>query len=227
MASQNTMQAIAFDFDGTLADSKIDFSRMRATLRSVIEKYTTPPSDEGKYILEWLELAKAQLAESAPEKVELLHRDTMQAIIDIEVEAARNGSMFEGAVEMLTKLKSAGVSTYIVTRNCKEGVLAMLPDAETLCTGVFTRNDVSAVKPDPRHLLHALQVCGCAPEQSLMVGDHVMDIVMGKNAGALTAGITTGESDYMALYNAGADYVVDSLAELYAAIEHTLPGKKS
>lgn len=74
----------------------------------------------------------------------------------------------------------------------------------------------TAHKPDPEGLLLCMDQLGVSdPVQVVYVGDGVSDIVAGKNAGVKAAiGITHGFSDRATLENAGADYVIDSLAEL-------------
>jgi phosphoglycolate phosphatase len=59
-----------------------------------------------------------------------------------------------------------------------------------------------------------------------MVGDHPMDILMGKQAGAVTAGVTTGEGNHETLQQAGADYIADSLQELMQSIGPALAAAK-
>lgn len=41
-----------------------------------------------------------------------------------------------------------------------------------------------------------------------------IDILMGKNAGVYTCGVTYGNSDKDSLLEAGADYVIDGISEL-------------
>ncbi len=223
MPTQQYIRAVAFDFDGTLANSQLDFIHMRHQIRRVVSRYMSPPAEEGRYILEWLEHVQHQLAKKTPEQARQLQAEAMQTIVDIEVEAARRGHMFQDAPTVLHELKARGIPTCIVTRNCKEGVLTLLPDAYSLCTTVVSRDDIQEVKPDPRHLLHALTLCGHTPTNALMVGDHPMDIVMGIQAGTSTAGVTTGEADRRTLHNAGAQYVVENLSQLMQHIRHRLP----
>jgi phosphoglycolate phosphatase len=70
------------------------------------------------------------------------------------------------------------------------------------------------VKPHPEHLLVALQSLDVAPESSSMVGDHPMDIMIGKLAGALTIGVLTGYSTSDELMRAGADIIIDKAADI-------------
>ena len=79
---------------------------------------------------------------------------------------------------------------------------------------VLTRDEAAYVKPDPRHLLDALAVLGAAPERSLMVGDHPMDLATGKAAGTLTAGVASGRVSLADLQRAGADYLAEDIGEL-------------
>ena len=74
----------------------------------------------------------------------------------------------------------------------------------------MTRN----VKPHPEHLLLALQSLGVAPESSSMVGDHPMDIKIGKQAGTLTIGVLTGYSTSDELTKAGADIIIHRAADI-------------
>ena len=95
---------------------------------------------------------------------------------------------------MLTALKKRKIKAGVVTRNCQAAVTTVFPDIFDYFNTVITREMTSNVKPHPEHLLVALQSLGVAPESSSMVGDHPMDIKIGKHAGALTIGVLTGYS---------------------------------
>jgi phosphoglycolate phosphatase len=57
---------------------------------------------------------------------------------------------------------------------------------------LLTRDEVTAVKPDPGHLLAALRLLGVEPRRTLMVGDHPMDVQVGRAVGTRTAAVLTG-----------------------------------
>jgi len=46
------------------------------------------------------------------------------------------------------------------------------------------------------------------------VGDMNVDILMGRNAGAKTCGVTYGNGTREELEEAGADYIVDSMTDI-------------
>jgi phosphoglycolate phosphatase-like HAD superfamily hydrolase len=63
-------------------------------------------------------------------------------------------------------------------------------------------------------VLRTLEDLGIAAENTLVIGDMPFDILMGKNAGAFTCGVTYGNADRKSLEEAGADYIVDSIEEI-------------
>ena len=58
-----------------------------------------------------------------------------------------------------------------------------------------------------------------SPEQAIVVGDMPMDILMGKNAGVKTCGVTYGNASAETLLSSGADHVIDSISELIPILE--------
>jgi phosphoglycolate phosphatase len=124
-----------------------------------------------------------------PELAEMFHASAHGVVIEEEVAAARNASPFPGVIELLGALREADKRIGIVTRNCRPAVEAILANHPIPHDVLLTRDDVSKVKPDPDHLLQAARRIGLSLERALMVGDHPMDVVAGKAAGARTVGI--------------------------------------
>lgn len=80
---------------------------------------------------------------------------------------------------------------------------------------VVTCEDVSTHKPDPASLVMAMQRLGVTPENSLVFGDHAVDMQAGINAGVpVRIGVTHGFNGDKVLLDAGATGVVHSLDEL-------------
>lgn len=222
------VRAVVFDFDGTLAVPTLDFGVMRRAvadaMRVHLELHPAPrptsapahvPDPATLPVMEWIAHVTALLeAHGRSADAAALHADAHAAIRRVEVEAAARGSLFPFTRPMLAALAAMGVAVGIVTRNCPEAVRAVFPDVDTLCPCLLTRDDVPSVKPDPDHLLRALDALGRSPGEALMVGDHPMDIVTGHRAGTLTAGVTSGETPARALHDAGAHVVAADCAAL-------------
>lgn len=100
-----------------------------------------------------------------------------------------------------------------------------VPETGALTAAVEAVTGVAAVyagKPAAHFFAYAMEDCGFAPEQSLMVGDNYStDIIGGKSAGMHTVWLTLDqvllEEDQRAYSQA--DIIVRNIAELYRGIE--------
>jgi phosphoglycolate phosphatase len=135
-------------------------------------------------------------------------------IEQIELEAAENGNLIDGTRELLHELKKRGIKTGVVTRNCCAAVNQVFPDIRLYVDSVITRDHTPLVKPDPEHLRLSLKEIQVAPEFASMVGDHPMDIKIGRDVGVLTIGVLTGASSQDDLILAGADIILEKAADL-------------
>ncbi len=209
------IEAIVFDFDGTLAELTIDFSEMKKRLKALGRAFIDPlPVCDDMPALEWVDFIANCLSEDDPDLGKEFHTRCRFLIITMEVEAARNGTLFPFTCEMLSGLRSSGIKTGIITRNTASAVRQMVPDVDSISGCFLSREDVKNVKPHPEHLFKALEIIGVKAENTLMVGDHPMDIETGKNAGAMTAGVATGRMSVAELKEADPDYVATNCAEL-------------
>lgn len=81
---------------------------------------------------------------------------------------------------------------------------------------VITCDDVATHKPDPASLELAMSRLEVAPGESMVLGDHTVDMKSGINAGVeQRVGITHGFNDRKTLLTSGATDVVDSLDEIF------------
>ncbi|WP_461863484.1 HAD family hydrolase [Thermococcus sp.] len=81
---------------------------------------------------------------------------------------------------------------------------------------IITRDDVNAIKPEPKIFLHALERLGVEPEEAVMIGDSLQQDVYGaKNVGM--TGIWINRKDEKG-YNF-ADFEIRTLHELRKVME--------
>lgn len=78
---------------------------------------------------------------------------------------------------------------------------------------IVTREKVENGKPHPEPFLKTVDKIGIPAENCLVIEDSDNGIVSAKKAGCVTVGITT-YFDKKKLKSVGADYIVDSFAEL-------------
>lgn len=213
------LDAVVFDFDGTLAELVIDFSAMKDLVARFAAGHLAevPPAD-GLPALEYAGRLAGRIAAVSPEAVEAFSRDVARGIRDQEIEAAAKARLFPATRKALARLARAKVKVGIITRNCRAAVLTVFPDLADYAGVLVARDDAARVKPDPRHLLDALGVLGARPERSLMVGDHPMDIATGRAAGARTAGVASGRTSLEELARHGPDYLAPDVGVLVAML---------
>ena len=182
------LKAVIFDFDGTLAETNIDFGKMRQRIYELVREWGLweDGMGEGRYVLEVIEAAKGKLS---PERAEAFGRAAERVLIEVEMESVGPAAPYEGVPEALQMLLDHGYRIGIVTRNARECIdhfLARHPLPHEVC---LTREEVELVKPDPQHLLAALEQMGLQPGDVIMVGDHRSDIECARAADARCAGV--------------------------------------
>lgn len=210
-------EAVLFDFDGTLAPN-LDLPDLRRRVIDFVLTHDVPEAVfEGRYIVEVLDTAAAWLTGRGADAV-AFHRRGHDLIRDFEVAAARDTRPYQDAVWTLERLRGHGKRIAVVTRNCRDAVLTVFPDLEAHCDAVLTRDDVTHLKPDARHLSAALLRLGTEPRDGIMVGDGQLDMKTGRAAGLFCIGVLTGSSDLDGLEQAGADAVIERAGDLADAL---------
>lgn len=210
-----SLDAVVFDFDGTLAKLNIDFLQMRKAVLRLINSFgISTDGIRDLFVLEMIEAGRIAMSQNKPGQESSYRRQTADLIEHIEIEAAKKGNLFDGTREMLHELKSRKIKTGLVTRNCQSAINHVFPDIFTYFDSVLTRDQVLLVKPHREHLLLTLQELQAAPECTSMVGDHPMDIKIGHDVGVLTIGVLTGASSRQELVQAKADLILERAPDL-------------
>ena len=210
-----TIRAVVFDFDSTLAETHIDFAEMH---RRIVRHLKDWGLWEGawagrRFVLELIDLGAAKLA-AQPERQRQFLDEAERHLQAVEVAGYEGAALFPGVFEALRKLRERGFKVGIITRNCRECVTALIEEAALPHDVLLTRADVARVKPDPLHLTAALEAMGVAPGDALMVGDHPTDIECGLAAGAMTAGVLTGNTTREQFAASGAEMVFEGVADV-------------
>ncbi|CCO23077.1 HAD family hydrolase [Maridesulfovibrio hydrothermalis] len=215
------IEAIVFDFDGTLAELTIDFSDMKRKLKALGSAFMDPLPDKDELpALEWVDYMADCLSNDDPDLGKEFHTRCRFLIISMELEAARTGNLFPFTCEVLNGLGESGIKTGVITRNTGSAVREMVPDIDKISGCFLSREDVENVKPHPDHLFKALEMIGVSATSSLMVGDHHIDIETGKRAGTMTAGVATGRVSIDELNKADPDFVAADCAELIKILKN-------
>lgn len=209
--------ALLFDFDGTLAPN-LDLAAMKAQVIALTRRWRVPDAEfADAYIVEITELATAWLTQHqgrAPARQ--YAQEAAELIRDFELTAAARTNPFPAAPTLLAKWRSLGRASAVVTRNCRAAVLATYPKLEAHTDRLLARDDVPHLKPDPRHLRLAVQALAVDPVPSIMIGDGLMDMQIGRALGMYCLGVESGSSGRSALREAGAHWVATDIGALLA-----------
>ena len=207
-----SITAAVLDVDGTVATCPYDFDAMRAAVARVAARHSIDATSLGvRGIIEQIDLVADRLGDDA----ETFREEADAAVKAIEVTAARGASLLPGAQETLAELQRSGLAVALITRNCREAAEIVLRDCNGCHSVLLTRDDVPLAKPHPDHVFRAIAALGRVPNQTVVVGDHDYDMQAGRAAGVrLSVAVRTGNRPDEALRAAGADDIIDTLADL-------------
>lgn len=188
--SAHTVRGVIFDLDGTLVDSALDFSAIRAEL-------DFPP---GIGLLEHIDTLDDPRAQAAAHQVILKH----------EMAGAMRATWMPGARELVQRLHDGGLPVAILTRNAREVVAATLDIMALPFDPLLTREDCPP-KPKPDGLLHIARQWHLSPGELIYVGDFRFDLEAARNAGMRSC---LYRNQRNADYAHEADWVIDHFDEL-------------
>ncbi|HBP31270.1 MAG TPA: HAD family hydrolase [Advenella kashmirensis] len=177
-------QLLAFDFDGTLADTLPWFDTV---LASVAQKYgfRNPAEDE---------------------KEQLRHRDVRHILSTLDIpfwkapailmefrqrmqEASPDVHLFEGIEQALAALKHAGYQIAVLSSNSEINVRRTLGRATEFIDQYRCGSDLFG---KASRLKTLYRQTGCTPETCLLIGDEIRDIDAARESGCHAASVAWG-----------------------------------
>lgn len=225
-----------FDFDGTLFDTHESISQtIKLTFDALLSTQTPPEAEIYRLIASGAGLADTFKA-LHPSPGEFTPTDEDEWIEKYRALYSTHGQSlikaFPGAKDLLTELNSYKVPIAIVSN---KGVAAVKTALERNDLAGYVPEDLiigdktsgAKRKPDPASYVDVLaptlrERYGAGelePEKVLVVGDTVADIQFARNIGSKVCWCRYGYGDREACQELGADFVVDSLAEVVGIVK--------
>jgi HAD superfamily hydrolase (TIGR01509 family) len=164
-----SIKAVIFDLDGTITQPYFDFDAIREEIGL--------PRDSGP-ILEAMETMPPQQRQRAE-----------QILYDHEQEAVTKSKLNTGAEETLSRLRGAGISIGVLTRNKRTNAFAIARKHNLEFDAVIGRED-GPVKPNAFGVLQLCRQFGVTPAETLLVGDYLFDLLCARSAGAVAVLLT-------------------------------------
>ncbi len=193
------IKAVIFDLDGTITQPYFDFDALREEIGLA--------KDSGP-VLESMEKMTAQQRQDA-EKILYYH----------EQKAVTESKLNANAKQTLSALRTAGIHIGVLTRNRRSNALAIARKHKLKFDTVIGRED-GPVKPDAFGVLRICGQFGVKPEETMLVGDYLFDLLCAKAAGAVAVLLANhNQADEFAEH---ADFCIDDISRILEIID----GKK-
>jgi HAD superfamily hydrolase (TIGR01509 family) len=162
--TEQSVNAVLFDMDGTITRPILDFGAIRRAIGVT----------DGVPVLEYLD------------RLDPAGRERGYAILEqFESDAAEKAEFHEGVAELLSFLQEARIPIGLVTRNSRRSIEITL-ERLGLRVAVSVGREDAPVKPSPEPALLAARQIGVEPANCLFVGDYDFDVITGVAAGMRT-----------------------------------------
>ncbi|MHC4292923.1 MAG: HAD family hydrolase [Planctomycetota bacterium] len=158
------IKAVIFDLDGTLTQPFFDFDAIREEMGL--------SRDAGPV----LEVMKSMTDRQRQAADTILYEHEHRAVVQ--------STLNPGAKETLDWLRQSGINIGVLTRNRRENAKAVADKHNLKFDGIVGRDD-GPVKPDSFGVLHLCRQFGVNPQQTMVVGDYLFDILCAKAAGSV------------------------------------------
>jgi phosphoglycolate phosphatase len=205
---------IVFDWDGTLVDS-IDW--IVECIQHVAETQNlVKPSEQSCKDIIGLSLSEAMLKLfpdiSDDDKVAMVASYRQHYL----AKGSSRNDLFLEARPVLEMLKQRGKTLAIATGKGQNGLDSGLDGTGIRSFFSYLRcADTMQSKPSPHMLFDIMDESNTLPEKTLMIGDSTLDLIMAKNAGVASIGITTGAHSYEELQKHEPVACINNLMELF------------
>jgi HAD superfamily hydrolase (TIGR01509 family) len=157
------IKAVIFDLDGTITQPYFDFDAIREEIGLA--------RDSGP-LLESMEKMTPELRRKAED---ILYNHEEKAVIESKLNS--------GAKHTLLRLRAEGIHIGVLTRNKRDNAYAIASRHNLQFDAVIGRED-GPVKPDAFGVLELCRQFGVKPQETLLVGDYLFDLLCAKAAGA-------------------------------------------
>ncbi|MGN1375773.1 MAG: HAD family hydrolase [Prevotella sp.] len=207
-------RCLILDFDGTLGDTK---ALIVKTMQQTITELGLPLRTDAECAAMIGLPLKQTFTEMIPMSDEMGDKCTAvyRQLFDIN-NVPGFVSMFPHVAETIAAIHDNGVTITIASSRLIDSLKVFLEDMglKKYISYVVSAGDVEHAKPAPDMVVKTLNALGFKEDEAIVVGDTRFDILMARNAGVKSIGVTYGNGKRSELNDAGADYIIDDFSEV-------------
>ena len=206
---------IIFDFDGTLGDTR---HNIVMTMQQTISEMGLPARSERECAATIGLPLKGCFHQLFPEMDDSMMEKsatTYRRLFDENKKLFKPG-LFPNVSETLSSLHNRGIVMAIASSRSSRSLHEFVDDMSLTeyISFIVGADDVTHPKPNAEPVLKILSALDISAAETIVVGDMPVDILMGANAGTLTCGVTYGNATREQLEEAGANYIINDMAQL-------------
>ena len=210
------IKAVIFDLDGTLVTFNLDVKTCRIEIIQYLTEQGIPQElfSMKETAFDMLMKVKKYLTTKSNKEQKFVQiRKTVSSIVEnFELKSAKTTEMFLGIPETLKALKEMHLKLALCTISGEKAVEYILNrfNLGRFFDAIITRENVSEVKPHPAHLEEVLNALNVLPQNAMLVGDSIKDVICANHLDVLAVGVTTGLASIEELISSGANYIFSS-----------------
>jgi beta-phosphoglucomutase len=216
-------EAVIFDWDGTLADTR----------QVVVSSFQKALSDihceiSGEFIERRIGIGSAETFREILRSFKMRFDETLikslvEKKIQNEIEMSADVKLFDGSLDLLESLQGK-VKLGLASMNDWEVIDHLLKTTNTqrFFGAVLTADDISNPKPNPEIFLKCVLKLKSSQEKCVVVEDSIFGVEAAKKARMGCIAVLTGVYSRTELENAGVDLLVSSLREKEAMLRFML-----
>ena len=212
-------RALLFDLDGTLIDTVPDIAAAANQAMRIMGRPERPIKNLRRWIGNGSRkfLQRTLTGEWNGEPEEALLEEALAHFFDQYAEHVWEQSrLYPGVEDTLSAFHEEGFAMACVTNKPGRHTALLLEASGLSCylSRWIGGDTIDVRKPDPGPLIQAASDLGCAPAESVMIGDSVNDILAGQAAGMPVLCLTYGYNQGLDLAASGPDRLVDHFFDL-------------
>ena len=209
------VKAIVVDMDGTITNFNLNFIEARKQALEILNEMNLRTADMTEQVSLYIILGSLK-EKLDPETYAKVRSRFYKLLEEMELKSAKEVTLYPGARETLLAIRKRPVKMGMVTNNGRAGTDLTFKrlKLEGIFDVVVTRDDCEDMKPSPNPVLKVMIGLGANPEEGILVGDGLMDIMAAKRAGLSSVAVTTGPFNSARLIEAEPDYLLGSINDL-------------